>query len=233
MTNTSATEGFLPLSPVPGQTAIEDVFHDLIAGVTGLHSDMVRPRWQPEPPREPKPTEDWCAFGIIGYEPQNFPEIRHHGEGEGKDAQGLCPARTQGASGGAAPRDGYDEMVDHETLTVLASFYGPRHLDLARLMRRGVHVPQNRKLLRPAGLVFVKAGSIVPVPALVAMQWRARADLPLIFRLETRSAFSSLNLLQTGGSVRSDSSGATSNNDAGGLETPVGCQACSRACWRK
>lgn len=208
--NTSATGGFLLMSQVAELEAALDVLQSLIEGITGLPSDLVRPRWQAEPPREPKITVNWCAFGITSYEPQNFPEIRHHGEGEG-----------------------YDEIVDHETLTVLMSFYGPAHADMARLMRRGIHVPQNRALLRPAGLTFVKAGNIVPIPEPVTMHWRPRADLPLTFRLTTSSTFSALNMLQAEGSVRSDSPSSTSNNDAGALEVPTGCQACARNCQRK
>lgn len=208
--NTSATGGFLPFSQAPCHDAALDALQALIAGITGLPADLVRPRWQPEPPREPGPSVNWCAFGITSYEPLNFPEIRHHGAGEG-----------------------HDEVVDHETLTVLTSFYGPAHVDIARHFRRGVHAPQHRAMLRPAGLVFVRAVGLIPMPALVSMQWRARADLTLIFRLTTRSTFPSLNLLQTEGSVRSDSPGSTTNNDADGLAVPTGCQACARECWRK
>lgn len=207
MNNTSATGGFLRLSPAPGQVDIEDVIHDLIAGITGICGELVRPRWQPDPPREPKPEVNWCAFGITGYEPLNFPEIRHHGEGEGRD-----------------------EIVDYENLAVLASFYGPRHVDLARQCRRSLHVPQNRAGLRPHGLAFVRAGTIIPVPALVAMGWRARADLPLTFQLMTSQSYAVLSLKQANGTIVTEQP-----QDGGrpGMTVPLGCQACSRACWRE
>lgn len=175
MSNTSATGGFLRLSPVPGQREIEDVFHDCIAGVTGLPGDLVRPRWQPDPPREPNTDANWCAFGITAYTPLNFPVVEHHGEGEGRDT-----------------------ITDHENLSVLASFYGPGHMDLARIMRRGLHIAQNRQCLRANGLAFVRAGTIIPVPALVGAGWRARADLPLTFQLVTRSTAAVLNLKHCG-----------------------------------
>ncbi len=64
--NTSATGGFLvPTSAAPDEdTALEDFIHDFIAGVTGIAADMVRPRWQPTPPRQPPVGANWCAFGV-------------------------------------------------------------------------------------------------------------------------------------------------------------------------
>jgi hypothetical protein len=203
--NTSATGGFLPLTPVPGQVEVEDVLHDLIAGITGLPGSLVRPRWQPEPPREPGPKEDWCAFGIVEYIPHNYPQILHHREGEG-----------------------HDEIIESETLRVVVSFYGPHHHEYARLLRRGVHVPQNRETLRPAGLAFAVAGGIQPVPELVALGWRARSDLTLNFHRETRSDYPVLNLKKTAGSVTADASGAEKS-----VSVELGCETCSRDCWKQ
>jgi len=206
--NTSATGGFIRLSPAPGQTDTEDVLHDLIVGITGFCGELVRPRWQPEPPKEPKPDVDWCAFGITRYEPHNFPAIQHHGEGEGSD-----------------------EITAHEILTVLASIYGPGHMNFARLLRLGLHVPRNLKVLRENKMAFTRAGSIVPVPALVAMQWRARADITLTFQLMTRQRFDSPNIQEISGTLVSDHP----KNDDGkpGISVSLGCQACPHACWRE
>ena len=208
MTNTSATGGFLRLSPAQGQHQLEDVLHEMFTGITGFAGELVRPRWQPDPPEVPEPDVNWCAFGITQFDPANFPEIRHHGDG-----------------------DGHDELVDYEELQVLVSFYGPLHMVNARALRRGLHVPQNRALLRPAGLAFVRAGSITPVPEMVAFGWRARADVPLTFRLETRSTFASLNLLKSSGCIRAASE--TTQGGKGVIEVPTGCQACPHACWRE
>jgi hypothetical protein len=226
--NTSATGGFLRLSPVPGQKApeqtdIEDVLQALIVGITGICGTLVRPRWQPSPPDEPGPQADWCAFGITRHDPHNFPVIRHHGAVAVGDSLTDSDSNDEG--------DGYDEITDLETLTVLASFYGPRHMDLARTFRVGLHVPQNRKILLEHNMNFTRAGSIVPVPALIAMQWRARADLSLTFQLMTSRTYAVLNLQQMDGTLVSDHS----KNDSGkpGIGMPLGCQACPRACWRE
>lgn len=202
-TNTSATGGFLQLSPAQGQYELEDVLHDVFSGITGLPGDLVRPRWQPDPPEVPEPDVNWCAFGVTMFEPANLPVIAHHGEGDGRA-----------------------EVVDTEELQVMVSFYGPLHMVNVRAFRRGLYVPQNRKPLRPAGLAFVRAGTIVPLPEQVALGWRARADIPLTFRLETRSVFASLNLLKSSGSIHA-ATAETSSGGPGGIEVPTGCRACS------
>ncbi|MCL1939538.1 MAG: hypothetical protein FWG04_02620 [Desulfovibrionaceae bacterium] len=198
--NTSATGGFLRVSKAPGHTDIEDVLQAVIVGITGICGKLVRPRWQQSPPDEPSPQENWCAFGITRFDPHNFPAIQHHAEG-------------------------YDEITDYATLTVLASFYGPLHMDFARAFRVGLHIMQNRKMLRDHDMAFIRAGSIVPVPALVSMQWRARADLTLTFQRMTRQRYAALNLQQVSGTLVSEHS----QND----NVPLGCQACTHACWRE
>lgn len=196
--NTSATGGYLSLnSPIPEQADIEDALHGCLAGVTGLPGELIRPRWQPEAPRVPGPKVSWCAFGITGYEPDNFPVLTHHGGG-----------------------DGHSEITDSEEISVLVSFYGPGHVARARLLRLALHVPQNRFELRRNGLAFARAGAVTPVPELVAGRWRARADLPLLFRLVTARPGESgrrvnvLNLLHCG------SPGSFIETDTG-LVTPL------------
>ena len=61
MTNTSATGGFLsPLStPAPLEDqALADFFQQYVAGITGIAGNLVRPRWQAEPPNIPQVASD-------------------------------------------------------------------------------------------------------------------------------------------------------------------------------
>ena len=178
---TSATGGFLALSPVPGLPDVEDVLHDLIVGITGLSDDLVRPRGQGEPPRTPAKDIDWCAFGITGSDPFTYPQIKHYPAGEGRD-----------------------DVISHEDLAVLVSFYGPRHFGLAWDLRAGIHVPQNRSSLRPAGMAFIKAGTVTRLPELVQAGFRARADLPLAFRRVVARSVAVLSLKQSGGSLENE-----------------------------
>ena len=150
----------------------------------------------------PKSDVSWCAFGVTRYDPLNFPVLIHRGE-----------------------EDGYSVMYDHENIDVLVSFYGPGHVDQARQLRRSLHIYQNRLALRKNGLAFLRAGTIVAVPELVAMQWEPRADIPLTFQLLTRQIYAILNIKQVAGTVQTDASS--------GLFVPIGCRACSRDCWKQ
>jgi hypothetical protein len=177
--STSASGGYLTGSQVPGQAALEDVFHDLIAGITGLPGDMVRPRWQREPGNTPALADNWCAFGVISYELKNFPEIKHHAEEEG-----------------------HDEVIATDQITLLTSFFGPAGVDLALGLRDGIHLPQNRFSLRPNGLAFTKILSLQNVPEIMGTGWRRRTDLHLSFVRETRRKFAVLNLLDASADLR-------------------------------
>ena len=202
----SSKKGFLPLSPIQGRMSVEDVLHDLFAGITGLAPELVRPRWQPEPPNQPEATNqpeppslpdatvNWCAFGIMDRTPQNLPEIIHHGE-----------------------NGGHDEIIDFEQLDVLVSFYGPNAEDLARATRTGLYVPQNRAILRPNNLAFVKAVAITYVPEVVQYNWLARADLALVFTHRTARTYAVLNLEKSVGFIDTDRP-APQN-----LIVPIGC----------
>ena len=167
---TSATGGYLLLSGGK-DIAAGTIWHDLIVGITGLPGELVRPLWLPEPANTPPLDVSWFAVGLVRIAPIGAPQIRHLSAGEGED-----------------------QITTHEELTVQASAIGPACLELAALLGDGIHVPQNRHILHPAGLAFVRAEPITVTPLLVGRQWRNRADLPLVFRRERRRIASVLNL---------------------------------------
>lgn len=153
--NTSATGGFLNVTPDPDQVGLENALHDLIAGITALAPTMVRPRYQPDPPKQPPKDSDWCAFGVTDAD---------------NEATQLLPGE-----------DG-SRLHTEDLLTVLASFYGPGAWNLARRLRRGLSIPQNRDILRRSGLALVSTGSPTTAPDFVGGAWVSRVDLPLTIR---------------------------------------------------
>ena len=127
----------------------------MVCGLTDLAGAMVRPRWQPCPPKMPDARMPWCAFGII----------------------------NQSSPGYTAWHDrGVIHVQTDERLVVLFSFYGPGALSLARALRDGLYVEQNRAMLRQgANLALVSAGDIVAAPELVNMKWIRRQDIQITF----------------------------------------------------
>lgn len=156
MTNDSSTGG--PLNPTTNGmpiNALEDALHDLIAKATNLPGAMIRPRWQPTPPKQPEANEDWCAFGIIGID-----------EEAAQLVQGDNEAR----------------LHTEDLLDVLFSFYGPAALQNARAVKNALHIGQNRDPLRSIGVAVVDAAAINPAADLVGGRWLGRFDLSLVLR---------------------------------------------------
>lgn len=149
----SLEAGWLLPSAGPDEEGLEDALHDMVCGLTGLGGRLVRPRWQPKPPAAPGPAVDWCAVGIIG----------------------------QAAPGGAAWHEGGQTRLEaYETLTVMCSFYGPRARALARALRDGLWIEQNRAMIREsANMALVRVGDIIPAPELVDGRWLRRQDVTL------------------------------------------------------
>lgn len=173
--NTSATGGYLfPAAPALEDDGLEDFLHDVIVGITSLSSDMVRPRWQPEPPDIPDETAYWCAFGVLRQESDFNPYIRH-------------------APGG----NGNDQLERHENLEVLCSFYGPTTMArlYAEYWRDGLQIPQNNEQLQIAKWGLISTGDIIPAPTLVKDRWMYRSDITVRFRRLITNTYPILNLL--------------------------------------
>lgn len=174
MSNTSATGGYLsPVAPSSAQfdAALDAVIQQVVVGITGIAGSLVRPRWQPVVPKQPEPSVDWCAIGVSGIEPADYPAESHIGTGNGSDTQQAW-----------------------EGLGVLASFYGPNAMANASLLKRGLYVAQNREPLQAAGIDVVDAGTITAAPDLVSQQWIRRYDLPIRLRRKVETTYSILNI---------------------------------------
>jgi hypothetical protein len=172
MTTDSTHAGYLaPTSAPLTEEQLEDVLTAMVAGITGLPGKMVRPRWQPKPPKQPEHTVDWCAVGVPDEDDDSWPAVTHSGDG-----------------------DGADTVVTWETLNVLASFYGPNSGDLAKRLRAGLMVEQNRAPLRQAGLALGGIGRRVRLAELVNGYWVKRVDLPIELRNEARRVYAVRNI---------------------------------------
>jgi len=160
MPNTSATGGFL--TPVDLNSAIDDaeldaVFQQYVSGVTSLTGDLVRPRWQPTVPKQPEPSVTWCSVGVVADSQDSYPYFGHNPNADG----GL----------------GRDEMIRHEVLQVMATFYGSNAKRYAKILRDGFNVEQNNWWFRQYGIAFQSCDNIRAVPELVNQQWVRRYDL--------------------------------------------------------
>lgn len=182
MSNTSATGGFLTEASSPiGITALEDLWHDTIAGITGLANTLVRPSRQLDPAQQPDPLTNWAAFDVHRVSSDAWLDVTHVSTG-----------------------DGSDTVVDHDRYEVGVVIYGPDADTLAGLLRRGLYVWQNRSALRSVGIALQSVGDPVTVPELDSLIWRQRVDLSARFIVESRGSYAVLNLLRSTGDILGD-----------------------------
>ena len=171
---------------------LEHFLQQMVFGITGLPTNMVRPRWQELPPKSPERTVDWCAIGIQEETPDDNAAFIHHGYS------------TQNQLG-------YDEMQRHEELHILASFYGPHCRGNAHLLRDGLSVAQNRDAMMINGMGFVASGSVRQAPELVNMAWRRRYDFDFTIRHVAVRYYPIRNLLTAHGLIWRDPPGDSEN----------------------
>lgn len=181
----SSTGGYLApavASPPLEDDALDDVLHDLVAGVTGLPGAMVRPRWQPTVPKQPEPSVNWCAIGVTTQDNDAGPAIQHDPTGDGSDV-----------------------YQRHQDVELLCTFYGPAAKGYAQRLIDGLAIPQNSEQLGLNDMKFVSAGTIRPAPDLVNQQWVRRYDVTVTLRRKITRTYPVLNLLSAQVKAETDS----------------------------
>jgi hypothetical protein len=164
MATNSTVAGYLTPSSLPAEDdALDDVVHEAIVGITGITGDLVRPRWQPEPPTQPAFTVDWVAFGLNRSEEDTF---------------------TYDNTDGTTYTVQRDEM-----LYFLVSAYGPNAGRTRKMLSDGLAVSQNRDALLAAGLALVEMQEMTKVPALFKEKWVTRVDSTVVFRRRTTTVY--------------------------------------------
>ncbi len=160
MATNSGTAGYLAPSsaqPLNGD-ALDDLFQGVLAGITGIDGNYIRPRWQPEPPIQPDFNVDWIAFGVAITKDDTFPYIGHDGVND------------------------VDIVERDQTLTILHSFYGPNGMNFAGMYNTGIQVEQNRDALTAVGIKLVECQEVTTLPALLKEKWVKRYDCRTVFR---------------------------------------------------
>lgn len=179
MVNTSATGG--PLVPSSTTPVEDDPFEDLlgntISGLTAIERKLVRPRWQPKPPPVPADTVSWCAFGIMELDADWGSYQRHVPVG-----------------------DGHNDLIRHETLTILASFYGPSGYSKASQLRDGLWIKQNWDALNQVGVALLECSRARTATDIVNERFIRKVDLEMRFRRVITRSYPILTLLAAHGS---------------------------------
>jgi hypothetical protein len=167
---------WLSAQPIDGQT-LDDFLQQLIAGVTNLPPDMVRPRWQPEAPPIPDFGVDWIAQSIVRQDPY----------GNGYPFEGFGT-------------DGQVYLDEHEDIELFTSCYGT-HADWYSRLIRGLQVSQNREVLFLAGMGLIEVRGGIVAPEFINNRWWRRVDRTVRIRREVRRAYPILSILEALGQI--------------------------------
>ena len=161
MSTDSTTSGFIApnTSPAPIEDQDLDRFlQQYVSAITGVSGDLVRPRWQPDPPNQPGIDVTWIALGVSGRNPETFAAELH-----ADDEQSSVTYRL-------------------EDLDVLVSFFGPGMGAAYARFRDGLSLAQNREALTLSGFGLIELTPPITAPALLNERWQKRIDTTLRLR---------------------------------------------------
>lgn len=180
MANDSSEAGYLQPEAAPAPTqgdSLEDFFQIVLVQLSGLPDEVVRPRWQGEPPNQPERTSNWLAFGITRA-PADTYAVELHQPGVGQE-------------------DGTDQLQRHETLEILCSCFGPDSQEVLSLIRDSIQLEQNRAVLTQNGIGLQETGEIIHAPVIAKTKWLQRYDMTIIVRRSILRDYKVLNVLES------------------------------------
>jgi hypothetical protein len=181
-TNTSATGGYLlpaPPIPYPGNLTFKQFLQTMFVGISGLPGDLVRGKWQKNPPKEPDVDVNWLAIGLGDNAP---------------DANAYVGVNSQGGN----------VFYRHEELEILCTFWGPEADEVASLTRDGFQLGQNRDAMNLASMGFKGTSPAHRVPDLVNERWIDRYEMSVYLRRERIRTYPILTFLSASGSLVND-----------------------------
>ena len=140
---------------LPGDLSLEDFIQTVITGISGLPGQMVRPKWQLNPPKQPQILDNWIAFGISSI----TPDANAY---NGQDA------------------DDNNELKRNETIEVQLAFYGPNAMENISVFRDGLWIQQNLESMFKARMGFRGIGPANRIPDLINERWVDRYEVTLV-----------------------------------------------------
>jgi hypothetical protein len=182
----SSTGGYLTPSSTGGDlndAALMQFLQQVVVGITGLPGNLVRPRWQPEPPNIPDFGTNWAAIG---------PGTTK------RDVYSYSKANGETVT-----------VIRNRVMDILCCFYGPLAGTNSEILAMGFEVAQNREVMQLAGFNLVGGvGDGQPVPVLIKQRWQYRYDVPFTIRQQQKYTYSVLSLLSAQGTMTLQSGGS-------------------------
>ena len=139
---------------------VETRLRSFVSQVTGIALNLVRKRWMQKPGTQPSIGVDWCAVGVTSVQTHGVPVIK-------------------GRKGNVAdPVSGDVTSEAHQSLTCVATFYGPNAAENADLFRSGILLGQNNDWFQSQNLTIQGVDdNIQHLPDFQLQQWIDRYDV--------------------------------------------------------
>ena len=179
MANSTNAYGYM-VGAVTSDAGLRDFLQVMVKSITGLSGKLVRPMWQPNPPKQPAINVNWCAFGWTNIK---------------SDANAYVKMDVNGLGG---------TLQRYEDLELTVIFYGDNSHGYATLLRDGLEISQNRDTLRANGIAYISEGGLTRSPELINNLWYDRHDLKLKFNREVNRVYSILSFVDAQGVIKTD-----------------------------
>ena len=147
-----------PVPPLPPEDLnLEQIFHDLFQGLTGIDTNLIFPEWQPFPPDFQEQNTNWIAFGTSRIRNDARPLIKHFDDGTNVG----------------------DNVHRHQLIHVHVMCYGPAGMQTAETIQRGLFIQANSDWLKQYNMGLVRVTDIIAAPEKKNQQWFRRYDFTL------------------------------------------------------
>lgn len=188
--NNSQSGGYiLPTgsAPVSGSLTLTQFIQTVLVGISGLPQTMVRPNWQPAPPKQPDLAVNWMAFGMVSGAPNANAYVW-------QDADGNTISQR------------------HARLEIQCSFFGPEAIENADIVRDGFSIQQNLAALKAANMGYTEIGPANHVPDLVNERFINRVAMSIYLQREIQRLYPIVFLLSAKGSITGQNKGGENFN---------------------